>query len=197
MAKLNYNLVKFTQAAGTSAQLPKPGRPEIAFVGRSNVGKSSIMNKLFNRKSLVKVSSKPGKTTTINFFAVEGVDFVDLPGYGFARVGGHDQDRWNELMGGYFEGGRDIRLVVALVDIRHDMMDLDEEMVDYLLKLELPFCVAFTKADKLSKSRAAQQARALARQFTLPSNVPVVVTSATSGIGMNELRATIEQALRG
>ncbi len=197
MAKLNYNLVKFTHAAGTSAQLPKPSRPEIAFVGRSNVGKSSIMNKLFNRKSLVKVSSKPGKTTTINFFAVEGVDFVDLPGYGFARVGGHDQDRWNELMGGYFEGGRDIRLVVALVDIRHDMMDLDEEMVDYLLKLELPFCVAFTKADKLSKSRAAQQARALARQFTLPSNVPVVVTSATSGIGMNELRATIEQALRG
>lgn len=197
MAKLNYNLVKFTHAAGTSAQLPKPDRPEIAFVGRSNVGKSSIMNKLFNRKSLVKVSSKPGKTTTINFFAVEGVDFVDLPGYGFARVGGHDQDRWNELMGGYFEGGRNIRLVVALVDIRHDMMDLDEEMVDYLLKLELPFCVAFTKADKLSKSRAAQQAQALARQFTLPSNVPVVVTSATSGIGMNELRATIEQALRG
>lgn len=197
MAKLNYNLVKFTHAAGTSAQLPKPSRPEIAFVGRSNVGKSSIMNKLFNRKSLVKVSSKPGKTTTINFFAVEGVDFVDLPGYGFARVGGHDQDRWNELMGGYFEGGRNIRLVVALVDIRHDMMDLDEEMVDYLLKLELPFCVAFTKADKLSKSRAAQQAQALARQFTLPSNVPVVVTSATSGIGMNELRATIEQALRG
>lgn len=197
MAKLNYNLVKFTHTAGTSAQLPKPGRPEIAFVGRSNVGKSSIMNKLFNRKSLVKVSSKPGKTTTINFFAVEGVDFVDLPGYGFARVGGHDQDRWNELMGGYFEGGRNIRLVVALVDIRHDMMDLDEEMVDYLLKLELPFCVAFTKADKLSKSRAAQQAQALARQFTLPSNVPVVVTSATSGIGMNELKTTIEQALRG
>lgn len=197
MAKLNYNLVKFTHAAGTSAQLPKPGRPEIAFVGRSNVGKSSIMNKLFNRKSLVKVSSKPGKTTTINFFAVEGVDFVDLPGYGFARVGGHDQDRWNELMGGYFEGGRNIRLVVALVDIRHDMMDLDEEMVDYLLKLELPFCVAFTKADKLSKSRAAQQAQALARQFTLPSNVSVVVTSATSGIGMNELKTTIEQALHG
>lgn len=193
---LNYNLAKFTYAAGTSAQLPRPGRPEIAFVGRSNVGKSSIMNKLFNRKGLVKVSSKPGKTTTINFFAVEGVDFVDLPGYGFARVGGRDQDRWNELMGGYFEGGRNIRLVVALVDIRHDMMALDEEMVDYLLKLELPFCVAFTKADKLSKSKATQQAQALARQFTLPSNVPVVITSATSGIGMGELKATIEASLR-
>ena len=196
MAKLNYNLAKFTHAAGTAAQLPQAGRPEIAFVGRSNVGKSSIMNKLFNRKGLVKVSSKPGKTTTINFFAVEGVDFVDLPGYGFARVGGRDQDRWNELMGGYFEGGRNIRLVVALVDIRHDMMALDEEMVDYLLKLELPFCVAFTKADKLSKSKATQQAQALARQFTLPSNVPVVITSATSGIGMGELKATIEASLR-
>lgn len=195
---LNYNLVKFSYAAGTAAQLPKPGRPEVAFVGRSNVGKSSIMNKLFNRKSLVKVSSKPGKTTTINFFECGPVDFVDLPGYGFARVSGAEQERWSKLMGGYFEQKeRNLRLVVSLVDIRHDLQKLDEEMINYLLTLGRPFAVAFTKADKLSKSRAAQQAQALARQFTLPSNVPVVVTSATSGIGMNELRATIEQALRG
>ena len=193
---LNYNLAKFTYAAGTSAQLPRPGRPEIAFVGRSNVGKSSIMNKLFNRKGLVKVSQRPGKTTTINFFAVDKVDFVDLPGYGFARVAPAEQERWSELMGGYFEGERNLRLVVALVDIRHDVQAIDEEMVDYLLKLQLPFCVCFTKADKLSKGRGLQQAAALKRAFTLPDNVPTVITSATAGTGMPELKRVIEQSLR-
>lgn len=196
MAKLNYNLAKFTYAAGTAEQLPQTGRPEIAFVGRSNVGKSSIMNKLFNRKGLVKVSQRPGKTTTINFFAVGDVDFVDLPGYGFARVNAQEQERWSKLMNGYFEQERNHRLIVVLVDIRHDMMELDEQMVDYLLKLQLPFCLAFTKADKLSHSKAVQQAKALARQFTLPSNVSYLITSATKGDGIPELKATIEAALR-
>ena len=117
---INYNLVKFTMSAGTAEQLPNNDRPEIAFVGRSNVGKSSLMNKLFGRKDLVKVSSKPGKTTTINFFAIGGVDFVDLPGYGYARVNATEKRRWDNLMDGYFEGERNLKLVVALVDIRHD-----------------------------------------------------------------------------
>lgn len=194
--KLNYNLAQFTWSAGTAAQLPKPGRPEIAFVGRSNVGKSSIMNKLFNRKNLVKVSAKPGKTININFFDVQGVDFVDLPGYGYARVSGAEQERWVKLMADYFEMERNLRLVVALVDIRHGMQPLDENMVDYLLKLEHPFCIAFTKADKLAKSKQAAQAKALARQFTLPSNVPYVITSAANGTGMDELKGIIEASLK-
>lgn len=197
MAKgLNYNLATFTHAAGTAAQLPKPGRPEVAFVGRSNVGKSSIMNKIFNRKSLVKVSSTPGKTSTINFFAVGPVDFVDLPGYGFARVAASERERWSQLMGGYFEQKeRNLRLVVVLVDIRHDLQKLDEEMVNYLLTIDRPFAIAFTKADKVSVTKAKSQAISLVRALTLPSNVPYVITSTTTGTGIPELRRIIEKAL--
>ena len=195
MSKLNYNLVKFTAAAGTAKQLPRPGRPEAAFVGRSNVGKSSLLNKVFNRKNYVKVSSKPGKTTTINFFAVGDVDYVDLPGYGFARVGGNDQERWLKLMSDYFEQERNLRLVVVLVDIRHDASPLDEQMIDYLLKLQHPFAIAFTKADKLSRPKQKQQVESLLRTFTLPSDVPYVVTSAASGEGIPELKAIVERAL--
>ena len=135
---INYNLVKFTMSAGTAEQLPNNDRPEIAFVGRSNVGKSSLMNKLFGRKDLVKVSSKPGKTTTINFFAIGGVDFVDLPGYGYARVNATEKQRWDNLMDGYFEGERNLKLVVALVDIRHDASPLDAQMIGYLESLGHP-----------------------------------------------------------
>lgn len=192
---MNYNNVKLTCTAGTAAQLPRSGRPEIAFVGRSNVGKSSLLNKLFNRKNLVKVSSKPGKTTTINFFAVENVDFVDLPGYGFAKVSGAEQERWSKLMDGYFESGRNLRLVVALVDIRHDASQLDYQMIDYLAELELPYAVAFTKADKLSRSKALQQVKTLRKQLDLEDEVPTVMCSATAGTGIGELKALIEQTL--
>lgn len=192
---MNYNTVKLTTTAGTAAQLPAPGRPEIAFVGRSNVGKSSLLNKLFNRKNLVKVSSKPGKTTTINFFAVEGTDFVDLPGYGFAKVSGAEQERWNKLMNGYFEQERNIRLVVALVDIRHDASPLDIQMIDYLASLELPFAIAFTKADKLSRSKGLQQVKTLCKQLAAPGDTPCVMCSATAGTGIGELKAIIESAL--
>lgn len=203
---MNYNNVKLTCTAGTASQLPQPGRAEVAFVGRSNVGKSSLLNKLFNRKNLVKVSSKPGKTTTINFFAVDGVDFVDLPGYGFAKVSASEQDRWNKLMDGYFEpnlgeggsganhaGPRNIRLVVALVDIRHDASKLDYQMIDYLAELELPYAIAFTKADKLSRSKALQQVKTLRKQLDIEDEVPDVMCSATAGTGIGELKALIEK----
>lgn len=193
---MNYNNVKLTCTAGTAAQLPQAGRPEIAFVGRSNVGKSSLMNKLFNRKNLVKVSSKPGKTTTINFFAVDSVDFVDLPGYGFAKVSGAEQERWSKLMDAYFENTeRNIRLVVALVDIRHDASKLDYQMIDYLAELEMPYAIAFTKADKLSRSKALQQVKTLRNQLDLEDEVPAIMCSATAGTGIGELKALIEQAL--
>ena len=193
---MNYNLVKFTMSAGTAQQLPKPGRPEIAFVSRSNVGKSSLMNKLFGRKDLVKVSSNPGKTTTINFFAIGNVDFVDLPGYGFARVNATEQERWNNLMEGYFEGERNLKLVVALVDIRHDASPLDLQMIGYLESLGLPYCVAFTKADKFSRSKGLTQAAMLRKQFDLEPEVPWVLVSSTAGTGIGALKDTIERALR-
>ena len=192
---LNYNLVKFTMSAGTAQQLPKPGRPEIAFVGRSNVGKSSLMNKVFGRKDLVKVSSKPGKTTTINFFAIGDVDFVDLPGYGYARVNAAEKQRWDNLMDGYFEGERNLKLVVALVDIRHDASPLDAQMIGYLESLGHPYAIAFTKADKLSHSRGVAQARLLREQLCVDESVRSVLVSSLKGTGNDDLKKVIEERL--
>ena len=192
---LNYNLVKFTMSAGTAEQLPNNDRPEIAFVGRSNVGKSSLMNKLFGRKGLVKVSSKPGKTTTINFFAIGDVDFVDLPGYGYARVNATEKQRWDNLMDGYFEGERNLKLVVALVDIRHDASPLDAQMIGYLESLRHPYAIAFTKADKLSHSRGVAQAKLLREQLCVDESVRSVLVSSLKGTGIDELKKIIEERL--
>lgn len=193
---MNYNQAEFTAAYGTSAQLPASKHLEISFVGRSNVGKSSIMNKIFNRKNLVKVSSTPGKTSTINFFAVDGIDFVDLPGYGFAKVAKSEKGRWSELIEGYFAQDRRFALVVALVDIRHDASKLDVQMISYLAERELPFMIVFTKADKLSKTQQTKQVATLCRQLACAGDVCVLPCSSLSGAGINDLRSLIEEAVR-
>lgn len=192
---INYQLVKFKASYGTSSQLPPSERPEISFVGRSNVGKSSIMNKIFNRKSLVKVSSTPGKTRTINFFEADGVDFVDLPGYGFAKVAKTEKDRWAELMGVYFGDERRFALVVSLIDIRHPASKLDEQMIEYLKRYDFPFLVVFTKSDKLGKNKAQQQAAALRKQLGIPAS-QTLMTSSLKGDGIDKVRSAIEQAVQ-
>ena len=193
MARLKYETARFEASYGTVAQLPEPTTPEVSFVGRSNVGKSSLLNKLIGRKQLAKVSSQPGKTANINFFDVDGVRFVDLPGYGFAKVSRSEKQRWADLIGGYFEQERSFNLVVALVDIRHDAQRLDQEMLAFLIEAELPFVVALTKADKLSRSKQMQQLASLSRQFGL-SKDQMIVTSSEKGTGIDELRRTIEDA---
>jgi GTP-binding protein len=193
MAKLRYETARFEASYGTVAQLPEPTTPEVSFVGRSNVGKSSLLNKLIGRKQLAKVSSQPGKTANINFFDVDGVRFVDLPGYGFAKVSRAEKQRWADLIGGYFEQERSFNLVVALVDIRHDAQKLDLDMLAYLEEAGLPFVVALTKADKLSRSKQAQQRSSLARQFGLDAS-QMIVTSSETGVRIPELRRAIEDA---
>ena len=193
MARLKYETARFEASYGTVAQLPEPTTPEVSFVGRSNVGKSSLLNKLIGRKQLAKVSSQPGKTANINFFDVDGVRFVDLPGYGFAKVSRSEKQRWADLIGGYFEQERSFNLVVALVDIRHDAQKLDQEMLAFLIAAELPFVVALTKADKLSRNKQMQQLASLSRQFGL-SKDQMIVTSSEKGTGIDELRRTIEDA---
>ena len=193
MARLKYETARFEASYGTVAQLPEPTTPEVSFVGRSNVGKSSLLNKLIGRKQLAKVSSQPGKTANINFFDVDGVRFVDLPGYGFAKVSRSEKQRWADLIGGYFEQERSFNLVVALVDIRHDAQNLDQEMLAFLIEAELPFVVALTKADKLSRNKQMQQLASLSRQFGL-SKDQMIVTSSEKGTGIDELRRTIEDA---
>lgn len=146
---MNYNKAEFEKAYGISSQLPPSDITEIAFAGRSNVGKSSLLNKLFNRKSLARVSSVPGKTITINFYDVDGYKFVDLPGYGYAKLSKSECDRFGELMEGYFQSGRNIKLVVQLVDMRHKPSQDDFGMIDFMKQMNIPFIVVCTKADKL------------------------------------------------
>ena len=192
---MNFNNVRFERSFGTSAQLTPSTAPEVAFSGRSNVGKSSLLNKLFNRKGLAKVSQTPGKTATINFFDGDGVTFVDLPGYGYAKVSKSEKARWSELIEGYFNQDRSFALVVALVDIRHEASELDENMVRFLREADLPFVVALTKADKLSRQQQMKQKAALKRQLALGDDASMVVTSSAKGDGMEELRKIIRDAV--
>ncbi len=191
---MNFQNVTFERSFGISSQLPPSTVPEIAFAGRSNVGKSSLLNKLFNRKGLAKVSQTPGKTATINFFAVDGARLVDLPGYGYAQVAKSEKHRWSELIEGYFNQDRNFALVVSLVDIRHAASDLDENMIGFLQEAGLPFAVALTKADKLSRQQQMKQKAALVKQLDLDADTPLVVCSSANGTGIDELRALIKNA---
>ena len=190
---LKYETARYEASYGTIAQLPKPTTPEVSFVGRSNVGKSSLLNRLLGRKQLARVSSVPGKTANINFFDVDGVKFVDLPGYGYAKVSHTEKQRWADLIGGYFEQERSFNLVISLVDIRHEAQKLDLQMVDFLAEAELPFVVALTKADKITRNKQNQAAAALRSSFGLAQE-QIIVTSSETGLGIDELRCRIEDA---
>ena len=190
---LKYETARYEASYGTIAQLPKPTTPELSFVGRSNVGKSSLLNRLLGRKQLARVSSVPGKTANINFFDVDGVKFVDLPGYGYAKVSHTEKQRWADLIGGYFEQERSFNLVISLVDIRHEAQKLDLQMVDFLTEAELPFVVALTKADKITRNKQSQAAAALRSSFGLAQE-QIIITSSETGLGIDELRRRIEDA---
>lgn len=192
---MNFHIASFKAAYGTATQLPPSTIPEVSFAGRSNVGKSSLLNRLMYRKGLAKVSSTPGKTATINFYEVDGSDLVDLPGYGYAQVSKKEQERWARLIEGYFNQERLFALVVSLIDIRHDPTILDQNMVSFLKESGLPFAIALTKADKLSKQQAARLGSHIQKQLELPRDVPVITTSAASGFGVDELRHLISQAV--
>ncbi|MBQ2296791.1 MAG: YihA family ribosome biogenesis GTP-binding protein [Clostridia bacterium] len=190
---MNYNKVFYEASYGTSKQLPKSDLPEITFSGRSNVGKSSLMNKIFNRKSLVRVSSVPGKTITVNFFRVEDVRFVDLPGYGYAKLPDKEKMRFADLMENYFNSSRDIRLVVQLVDMRHKPSNDDIGMISFLKENGFNFVVAMTKADKLNKTEFAKQKESISNLLDeMGVDVPVIPFSAMNGMGVDEIKKVIE-----
>ena len=190
---MNWNLAAFTAAYGLSAQLPACTAPEIAFAGRSTVGKSTLINKLFNRKNLARVSSVPGKTATINFYRCDGVDFVDLPGYGFAKTGHSELRRWTELINGYLQQERDIRAVLLLIDMRHPPTKNDLQMVDFLIDTEMPFAIVLTKADKLNKAERAARLAALPDELPQFEDLTVIPFSSVTGEGADALRALAEE----
>lgn len=187
----------FETSFGSFKQLKASDLPEIAFSGRSNVGKSSLLNKLLSRKSLARVSSVPGKTVTINFFKVDKCRFVDLPGYGYAKVARDEKLRWAELMEGYFSSGRDIRLVVQLVDMRHLPTQQDLDMIEYMIECNIPFVVALTKCDKLNKTERISQLEKICTVLSGYGNISVVPFSSTKGDGVEELRRFISEAVEG
>lgn len=193
---MDLNNIEFKGAYGASAQIPASKLPEVSFVGRSNVGKSSLINKLLNRKQLARVSQMPGKTSTINFFGNDAIDLVDLPGYGYAKVAKSELGRWSEMINGYFDQYRFYALVVSLIDIRHPASKLDEQMIEFLKACELPFVIALTKADKVSKNQANKQIAALRKQLDLGPEVEMILTSSEKGTGMDALRKTILAACR-
>ena len=190
--KLNYNKAEFAAAYGTFSQIPAPERIEIAFAGHSNVGKSTLINKLMNRRSLARVSSVPGKTATINFFSLENLYLVDLPGYGYAKVAKSEKERWAGLIEGYLGSDRDLRLVFMLVDMRHKPTADDVKMINYLIDTEMPFVIVLTKADKLNKTERAKRMEAFVTEIPCFEDIHTIPFSSQTGEGVEELRSIIE-----
>ena len=171
------------------------GLAEFAFVGRSNVGKSSLINRLTGKKGLAKASATPGKTKMINYFDInDSFRFVDLPGYGFAKVGQAQKDVWSGLIGQYLRGSNALATVFVLLDIRHTPSELDRQMVEFLIYNQLPFMIVTTKADKLAKSKLANQVKVIAKTLGIREEMFMVVSSET-GYGIDKILNYIEHKM--
>ncbi len=190
---MNFNKAEFLTSYGKFSQIPKSDKPEIAFSGRSNVGKSSLINKIFNRKSLARVSATPGKTVTINFYSLENIHIVDLPGYGYAKVAKTEKQRWAGLIEGYLRGERDLALVFQLVDFRHPPTADDIMMINFLIDSEIPFVVVLTKADKLKKTQREERLKSVVTELPCGDQITLIPFSAETGEGVEEIRKIIEE----
>jgi len=188
-----FDRAEFIKGVVEWEQLPRDGRPEVAFVGRSNVGKSSLLNAMIGRKKLAYVSKKPGKTTEFNFFQIDGkYYFVDLPGYGYARVSKAMREKWAELIERYLQERATLRAVVHLVDSRHPPMEQDEDLMDFMRGSDVPYLIALTKADKLSGNQRSQTVQRLKKRLAeVGRSVPIILTSSKKGRGIKELRGWI------
>ncbi|WP_312693624.1 ribosome biogenesis GTP-binding protein YihA/YsxC [Caproiciproducens sp.] len=188
---MNFDKAFFEFAAGRPDQLPESTVPEIVFSGRSNVGKSSLINKLINRKSLARVSAKPGKTGTINFYNLQDCRLVDLPGYGYAKVSQSEKLRWSELVEGYFNAQRNVRLVIQIIDMRHSPSADDLDMIEYLINSGAYFLVAATKSDKLNKTERTAQLQLFHEMFGKVEGLKLIPFSAVNGEGVEKIRNII------
>ena len=174
-------------------QLPDEGPPEIAFAGRSNVGKSSLMNRLLNRKGLVKISGRPGKTQGLNYFLVgDSFYLVDLPGYGYAKVSKKMQQGWQHLITDYLEGRRTLKCVVVIMDLRHEAKTQDTQLITWLKQKGIQVLPVYTKADKLSGNEKMKNAKLLDAGHTIHSGERIIF-SAKTGEGLEQLKESLER----
>ena len=184
---MNFQKVEFLISAAAPKDFPKNRLPEIAFAGKSNVGKSSVINRLLQRKNFARVGDKPGKTIHVNYFTIDNSCYlVDLPGYGYAQVSQKEKDRWGKLMEDYFAAGR-IDLGVLIVDYRHPPTKNDITMARWFLDSGCPFVVVANKMDKLKKSELEPNLVTIREDLELPENCPVIPFSAEKGNGRDEL----------
>lgn len=184
---MNFNNVDFLISAAATKQFPPKNMPEIAFAGKSNVGKSSVINRILQRKNFARVGEKPGKTVHVNYFTIDQkCYFVDLPGYGYAKVSQSEKDRWAKLMESYFAAQR-IDLGIFIVDARHAPTNNDITMARWFLDSSCPFVVVANKLDKLRKSQIEPNIETIRQDLELPNEYPIIPFSAEKGTGRDEL----------
>ena len=186
--KVNLNKAEFVRSAAKPADFPKDQLPQVVFAGRSNVGKSSVINRLLNRKNFARVGSAPGKTTHINYFLIDSrLYLIDLPGYGYAKVSMKERERWGRLIEAWFADTQLMTLGILIVDARHKPTADDRTMSDFFLSAGKPFVVVANKLDKLKKSEIAGNLQRVRDTLELPDEVPVIPFSAEKGEGKQQL----------
>ncbi len=182
--------------AGLPSQLIKSEKVQFALSGRSNVGKSSLINKLLGRKSLARVSGEPGKTITVNYYNIDGKMYlVDLPGYGYAKRSADEIKKWSRLVEGYFKDNPSLACVIQLIDLKVGITKDDAQMLDWLYETKTPFFIVATKYDKLSKTAAAQNLEKIKQHELVPDDVEVIPFSALSGYGRDEIWNYLNQIM--
>lgn len=189
---VNWNMAQFIRSAVKPADFPRDGLPQVVFAGRSNVGKSSVINRLLNRKNFARVGSAPGKTTHINYFCIDKkLYLVDLPGYGYAKVSKQERDRWGRLIEAWFADARRMALGILVVDACHKPTADDCTMAQVFLNSGKPFVVVANKLDKLKKSEVDGNMLQIFEALSVPSSVPLIWFSAEKGDGKLELLSQI------
>ena len=191
---INFNKAEFILSAVQPGAFLRDGRPQVAFAGRSNAGKSSVINRLLNRKNFARVGATPGKTTQVNYFLIDGrIYFTDLPGYGYAKVSKEERDRWGRLMENYFQEQGLITLGVLIVDARHKPTADDVTMCTWFKESGCPLIVVANKLDKLKKNEIEPNLQRIWDTLELPDTAVLIPFSAEKGIGKTELLSAIEQ----
>ena len=190
------NNVELVISAVRPDQYPEDGLPEFALAGRSNVGKSSFINKMIGRKSMARISSKPGKTQTLNFYKIEEkLFYVDVPGYGYAKVSKSERDAWGNMIERYINGREDFRAVIQIVDLRHAPSRDDIAMYDFMKHYDIPCIIIATKADKIPKGKWEKHKKVVRQTLEMDKNDPLIVFSSETGLGKDAAWAEIEKRM--